>query len=110
MNSDDKVMFFEMMAEDAALLADAEENEMIMAALLEAAVEEDAAPKFGGSSKGRRPNKNRNRATGHALLFQDYFAENPTNLPHEFRRRFRMSRTMFGGSCTAFGTTATTLR
>ena len=92
MDSDDEVMFFEMMAEDVALAADAEENEMMMAALLDAAVEADAAPKFGGLSKGRRPNKNRNRATGHALLFQDYFAEKPTNLTHEFRRRFRMRR------------------
>ena len=60
-----------MMNEDAALAADIEENEMVMAALLQAAIEEDAAPKFGGSEKGRRPNKERNRATGHMLLYQD---------------------------------------
>ena len=78
-SDDDEVMFFEMMAEDAALAADASENEMTMAVLIDAAVEEAATPKFGGSSKGRRPNKNRNRAIGHALLFQDYFAEKPTN-------------------------------
>ena len=29
------------------------------------------------------------------LLYNDYFATNPVNLPHEFRRRFRMSRELF---------------
>ena len=56
-----------MMAEDATLAADDEENEMAMAAVLDAAVVANAALKFGGSVKGRRPNKECNRATGHML-------------------------------------------
>ncbi len=56
MDNDDEFMFFQMMAEDAALVADDEENEMVMAAILDAAVEVDAAPKFGGSAKGRKAN------------------------------------------------------
>ena len=44
MDSDNEIMFFEMMTEDATLAADDKENEMVMAALLDAAVEADAAP------------------------------------------------------------------
>ena len=44
MNSEHEIMFFQMMAKDAALAADDKENEMVMAALLDAAVEADAAP------------------------------------------------------------------
>ena len=44
-----------MMGEEAAL-ADDEENEMVMSALLEAMAVEAAQPKHGGSRKGRRAN------------------------------------------------------
>ena len=57
MDSDDEIMFFQMMGEDAALAADDEENEMVMAAVLDAVVEANTAPKFGGSVKGQRANK-----------------------------------------------------
>ena len=84
MDNDDEIMFFQMMAEDAALAADDEENEMVMAALLDATVKEDAAPKFGGSVKGRRANKEHYRATGHMLT--------TTTLPRS-RRTFLMNFT-----------------
>ena len=58
MDSDDEVMFCQLMGEEAAF-ADDEENEMVMAALLEAMAVEAAEPKHVGSRKGCRANKNR---------------------------------------------------
>ena len=37
----------------------------------------------------------RNRALGHEMLMQDYFAEVPTYPPRLFRRRYRMRRSLF---------------
>ena len=68
---------------------------MVMAGLLEAMVVEEPEPKHGGSRKGRRANKNRQRATGHKLLWDDYFSDTPANTPEEFRRRFRINRVVF---------------
>ena len=94
MDSDGEVMFCQLMREEAAF-ADEEENEMVMAALLEAMAVEAAEPKHGGSRRGRRANKNRQRATGHRLLWDDYFSDTPANTPQEFRRRFQMNRELF---------------
>ena len=94
MDSDDEIMFCQIMGEEAAL-ADDEENEMVMTTLLEAMVVEAAELKHGGSRKGHRANKNRQGATGHKLLWDEYFSDTPANLPHEFRRRFRMNREVF---------------
>ena len=67
MDSDDDIAVCQLMGEEAAF-ADDDENEMVMTALLEAMAVEEAEPKHGGSRKGRRTNKNRQRATGHRLL------------------------------------------
>ena len=75
-----------MMAQDAALTTDDNKNEMVMAAMLDAAVKTEVMPKFGGSAKGRKANKERHREPGHMLLYNDYFAQKPANFPHEFCR------------------------
>nr|XP_017233175.1 PREDICTED: uncharacterized protein LOC108207225 [Daucus carota subsp. sativus] len=37
----------------------------------------------------------RNREEGHARLYRDYFSDTPTHTDTQFRRRFRMRRTLF---------------
>ena len=51
MDSDDEIMFCQMMGEETAL-ADDEENEMVMAAVLEAMAVEAAEPKHEDQEKG----------------------------------------------------------
>ncbi|XP_020398640.1 uncharacterized protein [Zea mays] len=48
----------------------------------------------GGSVPGRAYIY-RDREAGHARMYQDYLAENPTYGPNLFRRRFRMNRPLF---------------
>ncbi|XP_058211489.1 uncharacterized protein LOC131323659 [Rhododendron vialii] len=47
------------------------------------------------SSRNRRTVTNRNTFGAQNRLFDDYFAESPVFPPHYFRRRFRMSRSLF---------------
>src|SRR5688572_18806228 len=48
-----------------------------------------------GSKIGRAPNKNRNRIDGAARLYADYFSSNPVYSDSDFRRRFRMQKSLF---------------
>ena len=43
----------------------------------------------------RRRHIERDRLVGHKRLYLDYFADTPVYPPHLFRRRFRMSRSLF---------------
>ena len=74
---------------------DDQENEEVIRILVVAAEEEEAEPKRGGSRARKKANKNRYRTMGHMLLFNDYFALEPTNDDSDFRRRFRMQRRVF---------------
>ncbi|KAG5564723.1 hypothetical protein RHGRI_000801 [Rhododendron griersonianum] len=47
------------------------------------------------SSRNRPTVINRNTFGAQNRLFDDYFAESPVFPPHYFRRRFRMSRSLF---------------
>ncbi len=49
----------------------------------------------GVSVHGKRANINRNRTRGFDTLFAQYFAENPTYTEAQFRRRFRMTKSLF---------------
>ncbi|XP_020262708.1 uncharacterized protein LOC109838698 [Asparagus officinalis] len=61
-----------------------------------AAVEEEEQGKGSTSVQHkRRTVLHRYRLEGHNRLFQDYFADTPTYPLHYFRRRFRMSRSLF---------------
>ena len=51
--------------------------------------------KGGGSRPGKSQNRNRNRILYNQLLMADYFAANPTYDAIQFRRRFRMRRSLF---------------
>ena len=100
MDSDDEIMFCQLMGDEAAFAYDGE-NEMVMANLtrinkrVEGVSVEAAERKHGGSTKGRRANKNHQRATGHRLLWDEYFSDTLANLTHEFRLCFRMNREVF---------------
>ncbi|XP_074327018.1 uncharacterized protein LOC141664959 [Apium graveolens] len=48
----------------------------------------------GGSTMNHRV-IDRNREEGHARLYRDYFADTPTYTDTQFRRRFRMRRSLF---------------
>ena len=89
------MMFHQMNEEMSSLELDDEENEEIICILVAAVEEEEAEPKRGGSRPSKKTNTNRQRATGHMLLFNDYFAHEPTNDEVAFRRRFRMQRGLF---------------
>lgn len=57
--------------------------------------EMESSTRLGGSVPGRGANLPCDAEAGHALLFQDYFAENPVYPEKMFLRRFRMSRGLF---------------
>jgi hypothetical protein len=46
----------------------------------------DAIPRRGGSWPGKSANKNRHRDTDAMLLHSNYFADDATNTPKEFRQ------------------------
>ena len=52
-------------------------------------------PWRGGSTLGRVKEKNRHRLEGYCMLYSDYFADAPLHGEKTFRRRYRMSRTLF---------------
>jgi hypothetical protein len=52
-------------------------------------------PRRGGSKPGKRKNVYRHRQVGAMLLDADYFADDVTHSPKEFRSRFRMNKDLF---------------
>ncbi|XP_071680279.1 uncharacterized protein [Lolium perenne] len=52
-------------------------------------------PRRGGSKPGKRRKINRHRQAGAMLLDADYFNDDATHSPMEFRRRFRMNKALF---------------
>jgi len=57
---------------------------------------ENQRPLFRGSIVGHEPALNRNRVTGHMLMWDDYFkVSKPLFGPKHFRRRFRMAKHVF---------------
>lgn len=51
--------------------------------------------RLGGLTPGKGANLPWDAEAGHSLVFHDYFAESPVNPERLFRRRFRMSRSLF---------------
>ena len=78
MDSNDVIVFHQMMAENV-ILADNKESHMTLPILLDAQADLDATPKQGGSERGRLAKKNRQRTTDHVLLFNDYFSRTLAN-------------------------------
>ena len=94
MDIDDENIFQQMMEEEANLADVDDENQMVLAVL--ATHEElDVAPNLEGSRYRRKASNDRYRTTGHMLLFNDYFSQNPTNDDRHFFRRFRKQMSVF---------------
>ena len=73
MESDDEMMFHQMTEEMSTLEMDDQENEELIRILVAAVEEEEAEPKRGGSMPRKKANMKRDHATGHMLLFNNYF-------------------------------------
>nr|XP_051190903.1 uncharacterized protein LOC127304246 [Lolium perenne] len=52
-------------------------------------------PRRGGSKPGKRRNVSRHRQAGAMLLDVDYFVDDVSHSPKEFRRRIRINKDMF---------------
>jgi hypothetical protein len=89
---------FAMYEED---LAAALQQEMEMDDVIESMVEEllsssDEEMTWGGSRKGKQPNKNRNFTQAYQKVVEDYFNGRESVYDEkDFERRFRMPRTVF---------------
>ena len=94
MDSDDELLMMQMVQDDADVGADEEELLMVIACLLRRRARL-RTPRRGGSRKGKKPNKDRNRLAGALMLEADYFVDHPLHGPEIFRRRFRMNREVF---------------
>jgi hypothetical protein len=68
---------------------------MVLTALMRYREQLLAVSRRGGSRVGKAKNKNRHRLAGALLLDSDYFADDATNTPKEFRRCFRINKEMF---------------
>ena len=77
MDINDENTFHQMMEEEANLDDVDDENQMVLA-ILATHEELDVAPNLEGSRSGQKASNNRYRTTGHMLLFNDYFSQNPT--------------------------------
>ncbi|XP_062195309.1 uncharacterized protein LOC133898645 [Phragmites australis] len=81
---------------DSSSSEEDDDDELILATLHQAHTQYALlnAARPGGSVPGRQY-INRNREAGHWRLYEDYFSDAPTYSPTFFRRRFRMSRSLF---------------
>ena len=95
MDSDDEVMMELVKQHEADAAADRQKQMLMITRVLLRREEINAAPCRGGSKKGKAKNKERHREAGAMLLETDYFADDATNTPKEFRRRFRMNKGLF---------------
>jgi hypothetical protein len=67
----------------------------VLIAMLNSREQLTTVPCRGGSRVGKAKNKNQQRLAGALLLYSDYFAEDATNTPKEFRRCVRMNKEIF---------------
>ena len=88
-------MIVAMMEEEEAHDADDGENLAVLTSLRQMQLEDAKKLKRGGSKPGTKKSKKRQRLEGHAMFFQDYFAEDSTYDDKDFRRRFRMNNEVF---------------
>ena len=95
MDSDDEVLMQLVIEEENASAVRRQQEQVILVTLLCLRQPILVVPRRSGSRPGKRRNKERHHQTGTMLLDSDYFADNATHTPKEFRRRFRMNKDMF---------------
>jgi hypothetical protein len=81
MDRDGEMMMHRFMVEEAIASVDEEEHFITLTALLRLLVDENVAPKYGASKSGRKESEPRQRMDGHAMLYTNYFADDPTFTP-----------------------------
>jgi hypothetical protein len=52
-------------------------------------------PNVEGQSAGRKKSKPMQRLEGHVMVYTNYFADDPTYTPKDFRQRFRIHKEWF---------------
>jgi hypothetical protein len=87
MDSDEEIMM-EVLQEDEAEAAAYQQRWNMGSAFLLQLLQQlnDVVPHRGGSRPDKAVNKNRHRDAGAMLLHSDYFADDASNTPKEFRR------------------------
>ncbi|KAK1665945.1 hypothetical protein QYE76_054104 [Lolium multiflorum] len=96
MDIDDEMLAL-LLEDEQAFDDDLREHLLIIASLqdmVDAEAEKRKRPRRGGSRRGRRKSKPRQRMEGHTMLHNDYFADGATH-EDNFRRRYRMSKGLF---------------
>jgi hypothetical protein len=96
MNSDKEIMMEVLQEDEAEAAAHLQHWNLGFAFLLQVRQQlNGAVSRLGGLMTGKEANKNRHRDAGAMLLHSNYFADDASNTPKEFRRQFRMNKDLF---------------
>jgi hypothetical protein len=86
MDNDDELL----MQDEPKAVTGQEQQMLVLALLLHYQEQLNIVPRHGGLRVGKVKNKDRHWLGGALLPDSDYFVDNATNIPKEFRRYFRM--------------------
>jgi hypothetical protein len=93
MDSDDKIMMEVLQDDEAEVAAHLQRWNMGFVFLMQVWQQlKNTIPHRGGLRPSKSTNKNHHRDADAMLLHSDYFADNASNTPKEFRQRFRMNK------------------
>ncbi|XP_071677155.1 uncharacterized protein [Lolium perenne] len=95
MDSDNEMTVQLFTEEQNADAVQRQQQQLILTNMLRVRQPFFVVPRRGGSKPGKRRNINRHREAGTMLLDADYFNDDTTHSPKEFRRRFRMNKALF---------------
>ncbi|XP_051190436.1 uncharacterized protein [Lolium perenne] len=95
MDSDDEMMMQLFTEEQNAQAVRRQHQQLILTNMLRVCQPFFVVPRRGGSKPVKRRNINRHREASAMLLDADYFNDDATHSPKEFRRRFRMNKDLF---------------
>jgi hypothetical protein len=86
MDNDDELL----MQDEPKAVTGQEQQMLVLALLLHYQKQLNIVPRHGGLRVGKVKNKDQHWLGGALLPDSDYFVDNATNIPKEFRRYFRM--------------------
>ncbi|KAK1602355.1 hypothetical protein QYE76_037440 [Lolium multiflorum] len=95
MDSDDEMMVQLFTEEQNSEAVRRQQQQLILTSMLRVRQPLFLVPRRDGSKPGKRRNINRHHQAGAMLLDADYFNDDATHSPKEFRRRFRMNMALF---------------
>ncbi|KAK1653322.1 hypothetical protein QYE76_071127 [Lolium multiflorum] len=94
-DSDDEMMVQLFTEEQNAQVVRRQQQQLILTNMLRVRQPFFVVPRRGGSKPGKRRNINRHHEASAMLLDADYFNDDATHSPKEFRGRFRMNKDLF---------------